>query len=54
VDHKAEGVCVLSEEAASGSSQARRARLALVYDNDTAKTGIPGMLQLITLVRWPE
>jgi hypothetical protein len=36
LDVKAEGVCVLSEEAASSSSQARRARLALVYDNDTA------------------
>ena len=41
-DGKAEGVCVLSEEAASSGSQVRRARLALVYDNDTAKTGNSG------------
>ena len=54
LDAKAEGVCVLSEEAASSGSQARRARLALVYDNDTAKTGNPGALQFITVLRWPE
>ena len=54
LDGKAEGVCVLSEEAASSGSQARRARLALVYDNDTAKTGNPGALQFVTLLRWPE
>src|SRR5215475_657077 len=54
LDGKAEGVCVLSEGAASSESQARRARLALVYDNDTAKTGKPGALQFITLLRWPE
>ena len=52
LDVKAEGVCVLSEEAAS--SGARRARLALVYDNDTAKTGNPGSLQFLTVLRWPE
>jgi hypothetical protein len=51
---KAEGLCVLSEEAASSDSQARRARLALVYDNDTEKTGNPGWLQFLTLLRWPE
>jgi hypothetical protein len=54
LDIKAEGVCVLSEEAASSGSPARRARLALVYDNDTEKTGNPGSLQLLTLLRWPE
>jgi hypothetical protein len=54
LDVKAEGVCILSEEAASSGSQARRARLALVYDNDTGKTGNPGALQLLTLLRWPE
>ena len=54
VDSKAEGVCVLSEEAGSSGSQVRRARLALVYDNDTAKTGNPGALQFLTLLRWPE
>jgi hypothetical protein len=54
LDDKAEGVCVLSEEAASIGSQVRRARLALVYDNDTAKTGNSGALQFVTLLRWPE
>jgi hypothetical protein len=54
LDSKAEGVCVLSEEAASSGSQVRRARLALVYDNDTAKTGNSGALQFVTLLRWPE
>jgi hypothetical protein len=54
LDGKAEGVCVLSEEAASIGSQVRRARLALVYDNDTAKTGNSGALQFVTLLRWPE
>ena len=54
LDAKAEGVCVLSEEAASSGSQTRRARLALVYDNDTAKTGNPGALQFVTLLRWPD
>jgi hypothetical protein len=54
VDVKAEGVCVLSEEAVSSGSPARRARLALVYDNDTSKTGNPGALQFVTLLRWPE
>jgi hypothetical protein len=54
LDSKAEGVCVLSEEAASSGSQIRRARLALVYDNDTAKTGNSGALQFVTLLRWPE
>jgi hypothetical protein len=53
-DAKAEGVCVLSEEAAASGSQVRRARLALVYDNDTANTGNPGALQFVTLLRWPE
>jgi hypothetical protein len=54
MDGKAEGLCVLSEEAASSGSQARRARLALVFDNDTKKTGNPGSLQFLTLLRWPE
>jgi hypothetical protein len=54
LDGKAEGLCVLSEEAASSGSQVRRARLVLVYDNDTAKTGKPGSLQFVTLLRWPE
>jgi len=54
LDGKAEGVCVISEEAASNDSQARRARLALVYDNDTSKTGKPGALQFITVLRWPD
>jgi hypothetical protein len=54
VDGKAEGVCILSEETASSGGRARSARLALVYDNDTAKTGIPGLLQFITLLRWPD
>lgn len=54
VDGKAEGVCILSEKTASSNRQARSARVALVYDNDTAKTGIPGLLQFITLLRWPE
>jgi hypothetical protein len=54
LDGKAEGVCVISEEAASSDSQARRARLALVYDNDTSKTGNPGALQFITVLRWPD
>ena len=54
LDGKAEGVCILSEEAASSGSQVRRARLALVYDNDTAKTGNSGALQFVTLLRWPE
>lgn len=54
LDGKVEGLCVLSEEAASSSSQARRARLALVYDNDTGKTGNPGSLQFLTLLRLPE
>jgi hypothetical protein len=54
LEGKAEGLCVLSEEAASSGSQARRARLALVYDNDTEKTGNPGSLQFVTLLRWPE
>jgi hypothetical protein len=50
---KAEGLCVLSEEPA-GDGKARRGRLAIVYDNDTAKTGHLGLLQFITLLRWPE
>ena len=54
LDSKAEGLCVLSEEAASSGRQARRARLAIVYDNDTGKTGNPGSLQFLTLLRWPE
>ena len=54
IDGKAEGLCVLSEEAASSGGQARRARLALVFDNDTEKTGNPGSLQFLTLLRWPE
>ena len=54
LDVKAEGLCVLSEEAGSSKSPVRRARLALVYDNDTAKTGEPGLLQFITLLRWPD
>lgn len=53
-DLKAEGVCVLSEEAASSGSRARRARLVLVYDNDTSKTGNPGALQFVTVLRWPD
>ncbi len=53
MDGKAEGVCILSEKTASSDRRARSARLALVYDNDTAKTGIPGLLQFITLLRWP-
>jgi hypothetical protein len=53
-DVKAEGVCVLSEELASSGNPVRRARLALVYDNDTTKTGNPGALQFVTLLRWPE
>jgi hypothetical protein len=54
LDVKAEGLCVLSEEAGSSKSPVRRARLALVYDNDTAKTGEPGLLPFITLLRWPD
>ena len=54
LEGKAEGLCVLSEEAASSGRQERRARLALVYDNDTEKTGNPGWLQFFTLLRWPE
>jgi hypothetical protein len=54
LDGKAEGLCVLSEEPASRGSQARRARLAIVYDNDTGKTGNPGLLQFLTVLRWPE
>ena len=54
LDAKAEGVCVLSEEAASSGSQVRRARLALVYDNDISKTRNPGALQFVTLLRWPD
>jgi hypothetical protein len=54
LDGKAEGMPVLSEEAASSQSQARRARVALVYDNDTAKTGELGLVQFITLLEWPE
>lgn len=54
LDGQAEGVCVLSEEAASRGNRERRARLAFVYDNDTAKTGDPGWLQFLTLLRWPE
>jgi hypothetical protein len=53
-DGKAEGVCVLSEEAAASGSLVRRARMVLVYDNDTAKTGSPGALQFVTLLRWSE
>jgi hypothetical protein len=45
---------VLSEEAASKDSRVRRARVALVYDNDTAKTGHLSLLQFITLLEWPE
>jgi len=26
----------------------------LVYDNDTSKTGDPGALQFVNLLRWPE
>lgn len=51
VDGKAEGISVLSEGAASSHSHARRARVALVYDNDT---GDPGWLQFLTLLRWPK
>jgi hypothetical protein len=54
LDGKVEGLCVLSEEVASSGSRARRARLALVYDNDSGKTGNPGWLQFLTLLRWPE
>ena len=54
IDGKVEGLCVLSEEAASSGRQTRRARLALVYDNDTQKTGNPGSFQFLTLLRWPE
>jgi hypothetical protein len=25
-----------------------------VYDNDSGKTGNPGWLQFLTLLRWPE
>jgi hypothetical protein len=45
---------VLSEEDASKDSRVRRARAALVYDNDTAKTGELGLVQFITLLEWPE
>jgi hypothetical protein len=51
---KAEGMCVLSEEAVSKSPQNRQARIALVYDNDTEKTGAPGAMQVITLTLWPK
>jgi hypothetical protein len=54
LDGKAEGLSVLAEEAASSASPVRRARVALVYDNDTAKTGHLGLLQFITLLEWPE
>ena len=54
LEGKVEGLCVIAEEAASSGSPARRARLALVYDNDTAKTGNPGWLQFLTVLRWPE
>jgi hypothetical protein len=54
VDSKAEGLCVLSEEAGSGKTQTRHAHLALVYDNDTETTGIAGSLQFFTLVLWPK
>jgi hypothetical protein len=54
VDNKAEGLCVLSEEAGSGKTQTRHARLALVYDNDTETTGSTGSLQFLTLILWPK
>lgn len=54
VDSKAEGLCVLSEEAGSGKTQTRQARLALVHDNDTETTGISGSLQFLTLRLWPK
>lgn len=54
VDSKAEGLCVLSEEAGLGKTQTRQARIALVYDNDASTTGISGSLQFVTLRRWPK
>ena len=50
---KAEGVCVLRMDALSGGKYSA-ARLALVFDNDPARTKKPSLWQLPTLVRWPE
>ena len=54
VNSKAEGLCVLSEEAGSGKTQTRHARLVLVYDNDTETTRIAGSFQFLTLILWPK
>jgi hypothetical protein len=46
--NKAEGICMTS---AGAASQTKQARFALVFDNDTQTTGIPGALQFFNLAR---
>ncbi len=48
---KAEGICLQKMETMGGYSAAR---IAIVYDNDPARTKMPSVLQCVTLVRWPE
>ena len=47
---KAEGLCLLGTETVQGYAVAR---IALVYDNDAARTKAPSLIQMLTLVRWP-
>jgi hypothetical protein len=50
---KVEGLCLLPAPAAAPAGYGA-ARLAVVYDNDAARTKKESLLQFLTLVRWPE
>jgi hypothetical protein len=55
VGQKAEGVCVLDAGlVAPAEGNYRAARVALIYDNDAARTMKPARFQIVTLVRWPR
>ncbi len=50
---KVEGLCLLPDPAAAPAGR-DAARLAVVYDNDAARTKKESRLQLLTLARWPQ
>jgi len=55
VGQKAEGLCVLDAgPVAPAEGNYRAARVAVIYDNDAARTSKPAQFQIITLVRWPR
>ncbi len=55
VGQKAEGMCVLDAGlVAPAEGDYRAARIAVIYDNDAARTGKPARYQIVTLVRWPR